>query len=282
MNIKNWIYGALLSTSMALTPKVTQANNLENVLKPKIENIEKKENKIVKKENTYSKKLEKIVKSPKKVTKYNTEWWELLLYIPAAYLSTVLVHETGHIVTTKAMGYKDVKLHGPTSDTVMSVSYKYPFKGYTPSKIEENIISAAGVAFTTMGNITLTSLLKNQKIPKKIQPFIATTSLMMMADRWRYIFSTTLKFGFRKEIMPNDDIHSIVKSRFKSRKNQAIAYGILTGVTALEIGLRHSEIKYLFNTMLGKETNYKENNIYLMATPSEFGSGGSVLLKGSF
>lgn len=282
MGLKNWLYASLLSASMVLTPKLTKANNLENVLKPKIENIEKKENNIVKKENTETNKLEKIVRAPKKVTTYNTEWWELLIYIPVAYLSTVLVHETGHIVTTKSMSYRDVKLHGPSRDTVMAVSYKYPYPGYKPSKIEQNVIDVAGVAFTTMGNVTLTSLLRNQMIPKKIQPLIATTSLMMMADRWRYIFSTALKFGFRQNISESDDIHNIVKSRFKSRRNQAIAYGVLTGITALEIGLRHSEIRYLFNTMFGKETNYVENNIYLMATPSEIGSGGLISLKGTF
>ncbi|MDP3698563.1 MAG: hypothetical protein Q8R47_03170 [Nanoarchaeota archaeon] len=113
------------------------------------------------------------------------------------------------------------------------------------------MVTYAGVGFTTLGNATLTSMLKYELVPEAIRPFTAATSLMMMVDRHYYLWSTGIKNFARIDIKSFNDIHKIMRFHF-NEKNLDLAYGIAMSVSALELFLRREELGYLINTALGK------------------------------
>jgi hypothetical protein len=228
--------------------------------------------------------LEKIILQPEEKIEYTVPWWQHLIQIPLAYGFTVLWHETGHIVMYKAYGYRHIKLLPPNfkEGYVLAVESKYPYLGYKPGIFEHDLTSFGGMMFTSMMSISLTSMLRVNKVPKKLRSFIATTSLIMMFDRFRYVFTSALKYAFKKKMSPSDDVYSIMSNHFHSKKSLDIAYGVLSSVTVLEIALRWREIRDLIYIALGRKVTYKPNIIYVNATPAILGRGATFSISGNF
>ncbi|RME54286.1 hypothetical protein D6777_04305 [Candidatus Woesearchaeota archaeon] len=278
--IKSKLKSLSLAVALALAPATVKANtnkpNVQQVKTTKPNRDIQKPN-LEQRINSYENKFEKHVILDKKIT-YNTKWWEYLIYIPLAYATTVLWHESGHAVVAKAFGYKEIKLMPPNfkKGYILSVQAKMPTK---PTTLETDIFAGSGVAFTTLGNVALTTLLRHDAVPKKLRPFVATTSLMMMLDRWRYVLTSAKNHFFYKSYK-GDDIDMIISNHYKSKRGKDIAYGVLTGLTLLEMGLRYEEIKYLVYTIIGREEKVERNEIYVRATPIY--SGAMLNVSGNF
>ncbi|MEA3378061.1 MAG: hypothetical protein U9Q69_00320 [Nanoarchaeota archaeon] len=279
MKLKHILQAGALSIGLALAPKPAKAN-ADNLEKKVLIHKLPKNKPILKKKKKRA--FDIIRLPPKKKTIYSTKWWEYGLYIPLAYVATIGLHESGHFTLAHLFGFKDIKMHGPNlkEKLVSSVSYM-PNEQYRNSKLEQDLLSGAGVAFTTIGNLTLTSLLRYDSIPDKLRPFIATTSLMMMTDRWRYIFSGAIQHAFKIKMADSHDINSMVTNHVKSRKWQNVTYAALALGTALEAYLRKNEIQYLFNVIAGKKVKVeKGRQMYMMSNPIK--QGFMVNIGGQF
>ena len=206
---------------------------------------------------------------------YTTPWWEYFIDIPAAFVLTVVWHETGHYIVANMFGYENVQMHGPDFGRGLMASVSW--ENANPSQLQRTLVSAAGVGFTTGANLGLTALLKNDIVPDWMRPITATTSLMMMADRHRYIWSAAIKHWAGMSMDAND-IESIVTTNFHSIEGQDAAYGVLVAASAIELALRWEEISYLVRTAIGQEVKVPEG---LDIMPGLYPYGSTLMLGAS-
>jgi len=180
-------------------------------------------------------------------------WWEYAVNIPAAYVSTVLLHESGHYVLAKAFGARDVRMYGPgrKAGSIAMVSYKQPFFRKF-STLQRVSVHAGGVLATTAGSLALEEMLRQEVVPEKLKAITATASLMMMIDRWRYVLLTVPKVlaGYKST---SNDIMNITKHLSSSKRTQGLIYGLLAAETMVEIYLRWDEVEWLYATAIGEK-----------------------------
>jgi len=101
----------------------------------------------------------------------------------------------------------------------------------------------------------------------------------MMFDRYYYVTSTTAKYALGKTNNTND-VHSIITTLNGSKRGNDIGYAVWAGLTALEIGLRYPEIKYLVHTAIGRKETMEKRYIQVHAYPIQ--SGGMFGVSGEF
>ena len=291
MALTRWLKSAALATALALTPATAMAK--EN-LETKVRAAEVVKQKPVKKKpiikdvtlqnpKRVSAPLEAIDLPDEKKVTYNTKWWEYMLYIPTTYFLAMALHESGHAAMYKVCGYKGIKINffEFKNGAVSTTSALYPYRGYKPKKLEEAIIGGGGMMFTSLANVGLTTLLRSDAVPEKMRPFVATLSLMMMFDRYRYVISATGKYIFTpNKLDAGNDIHSIITTLNGSKRGNDIGYAVWAGLTALEIGLRYPEIKYLVHTAIGRKETMEKRYIQVHAYPIQ--SGGMFGVSGEF
>jgi hypothetical protein len=151
----------------------------------------------------------------KKPFDFNKWFLKLPAYSLAGFVGTVFWHELGHARKALYFGAEDIKIHGPelSKERVGSTSYSFPsHRNITPH--EKNIIYAAGVEATSVMSNYLYQSLKTGKISENIEPFAATTALIMMADRHKYLWSTAIKNYLRTDIPRGNDFHDIMTKAF--------------------------------------------------------------------
>ena len=285
MALQKWLRTAALATALALTPaKVSAKDNLDaKVQAAEVAKQKPKQKKpIIKDVQEMVPALLETIQLPdeRKVT-YSTKLWEYMLYIPSAYLLAMTLHESGHAAMFKAYGYKNIKvdLFKLEDGAVSTASAYYPYKGYKPNKLEDMVTSAGGIMFTSLANVGLTTMLRNNAVPEKMRPFVATLSLMMMFDRYYYVASSTAKYAFGKS-SSTSDVHRIITTLNGSKRGNDIGYAVWFGLTALEIGLRYPEIKYLVHTAIGRKEILEKRYIQVHAYPIQ--SGGMLGVSGEF
>lgn len=279
MALTEWLRTVALAMALTLTPATVAA---KGDLESKVEQVESaKPSKVKEIRPAKPLPLEKIDLPEEKKVQYTTKWWEYMLYIPLAYMVTLTSHEAGHAIAAKAYGYKDIKMKFFTfkEGNVAYSQMKYPYLNYKPSRLEEIIISGAGIGTTSLVNVGLTTMLRNNAVPERMRPFVATLSLMMMFDRYYYVASSTAKYAFGKSSNSND-IHSIITTLNGSKRGIATGYAVWFGLTALEIGLRYPEIKYLVHTAIGRKETLEKRYIQVHAYPIQ--SGGMFGVSGEF
>jgi len=181
------------------------------------------------------------------------EWWEYAVNIPAAYISTVLLHESGHYVLAEAFGARDVRMYGPGKKlgSVALVSYAPPhFRKF--NTLQWASIHAGGILATTAGSLALEETLRQEVVPEKLKAITATASLMMMIDRWRYVLLTVPRVlaGYKSA---SNDIMSIANDISDSKKVRGLIYGLLAAETMIEIYLRWDEVEWLYATAVGEK-----------------------------
>lgn len=222
-------------------------------------------------------------------SEYTTSWWEYPINAAGGFMLTLVWHEFGHYAMAGMFGAKGLEMHIFDSECGESglACVKY-IKGYCRdrlcrdyvsevSQLQETIISAAGTGFTTMGNVGLTALLQSDSVPDWSRSFIATTSLMMMADRHRYIWSSAIKHWAGME-NTGSDIDNIITTNFSSPEGRDAAYGILVAASAIELALRWEEIWYLANTIVGRQVEVPEG---LGIMPGLYPYGSTLMLGAS-
>ncbi|MBU2638607.1 MAG: hypothetical protein KJ955_06550 [Nanoarchaeota archaeon] len=218
---------------------------------------------------------------------YTTSWWEYPINIGGSFMLTVVWHEFGHYALANIFGAKNVEMHlfdGDCNGDIACVTHRVGTCrdrlcrsiDYDLGQLQSTLISAAGMGFTTAGNVALTSLLKNDVLPDWSRSFAATTSLMMMLDRHRYIWTSSIKHWAGMD-MGGSDIGHIMRVNFSSPEAKDAAYGVLFAASAIELALRWEEIWYLVNTAIGKEAEVPEG---LGIMPGLY-PYGSVLMLGA-
>ncbi len=169
---------------------------------------------------------------PKKKSE-DIDWQNYFLNIPfnaaTGFVTTVLSHELGHAFVAKLMGCRDIKMHGPDikAGNVASVSYLYPEEGL--DNYSENLILTHGTGTTSFLSDVLYQGLKKDQVPDALKQFTATTSLIMLLDRPRYILSTAIKHFSGTEITPSNDFHQIMTNSFDKRlgRNELLEEGFV-------------------------------------------------------
>ncbi|MFH1066202.1 MAG: hypothetical protein V1734_06860 [Nanoarchaeota archaeon] len=221
-------------------------------------------------------------------SQFTTKWWEYPINLAGSYVLTVAWHEFGHYAMANILGAKNVEMHffdGDCNGSIACVTHRVGTcrdrlcRGidYDLGQLQRTLISAAGTGFTTIGNVSLTSLLKNDVLPDWMRSFTATTSLMMMMDRHRYIWSSAIQHwagmgsGF-------NDFENIMDANFSSSEAKNAAYGVLFTASAIELALRWEEIWYLMNTIVGREVEVPEGPGIL---PGLYPYGSTLLLGAS-
>ncbi|MDD4878786.1 MAG: hypothetical protein PHO02_07205 [Candidatus Nanoarchaeia archaeon] len=222
-------------------------------------------------------------------SQFTTNWWEYPINIAGSYVLTVAWHELGHYTLANLLGANDVEMHmfdGECSGgSVACVRYRRESCEdrfcrnivRDVGQLQETIIAAAGMGFTTMGNVALTSLLKNDALPDWSRSFAATTSLMMMADRHKYIWSSAIQHWARMD-MGGSDIEHIMRINFSSSEAKDAAYGVLVAASAIELALRWEEIWYLMNTIARRQVEVPEG---LGIMPGLYNYGSTLMLGAS-
>ena len=95
-------------------------------------------------------------------------------------------------------------------------------------------------------------------MPDFMRSFTATTSLMMMLDRNRYIWTAAIQNYAHLDISTSNDLHNIMKLNFDNKTEIDTAYGIVLTASAFELFLRREELGYLIFTALGKKVKVPE------------------------
>ncbi|MEK6905081.1 MAG: hypothetical protein AABX24_01645 [Nanoarchaeota archaeon] len=185
---------------------------------------------------------------------YTTRWWEYPINITGAFVLDVVWHEFGHYTVANLISCENVEFHGPDPNkkTISSVSHN------CSGDFRETIVHSSGAVFTTAGNLALTGLLKNDDMPDFMRSFTATTSLMMMLDRHRYIWTAAIQNYAHLDISTSNDLHNIMKLNFDNQTEIDTAYGIVLTASAFELFLRREELGYLIFTALGKKVKVPE------------------------
>ncbi|MFH1637322.1 MAG: hypothetical protein ABIB71_02755 [Candidatus Woesearchaeota archaeon] len=207
---------------------------------------------------------------------------DLLWTLPTAYISTLGFHEFGHYCIMDKLNYRDIEFSLFEGNTIASVKGNYP-EGFDISKSRPHpFADLGGVAFSTMANGILTDyLIHDDNMDESMRKAIATTSLMMMLDRFRYVLSSTLKFYAGLD-QRNDDINNGLRDMFLEPDYQKLdsyaphslsyegeyyaivkqdetaldyAYPLMTAATIVETILRWQEISYLVKTALGMDAD---------------------------
>lgn len=186
---------------------------------------------------------------------YTTRWWEYPINITGAFVLDVVWHELGHYTSANLMQCEEVSFHGPNPEkmTVASVSWDC-----SSNDFKRTIAYSSGALFTTAGNLALTGLLKDDDIPDFLRSFTATTSLMMLLDRHRYIWISAIQNYARAEISTSNDVHKIMKINFADQSEIDTAYGVALTASAFELFLRREELGYLIFTAVGKKVRVPE------------------------
>ena len=208
-------------------------------------------------------------------SQFTTSWWEYPINLAGSYVLTVAWHEFGHYTVANLFGMDNVQMHGPdfSRGLLASVSYEG-----NPSQLQRTIMSSAGMGFTTIGNLSLTSLLQNDVLPDWSRSFAATTSLMMMLDRHRYILFAGVKHFAGIENNSANDVASIVNNNFSSSEGRDAAFGVLMAASVIELALRWEEIWYLANTIVGRQVEVPEG---LGIMPGLYPYGSTFMLGAS-
>ncbi|MDI6737311.1 MAG: hypothetical protein QME12_02225 [Nanoarchaeota archaeon] len=208
-------------------------------------------------------------------SQFTTSWWEYPINLAGSYVLTVAWHEFGHYAMANLFGMNNVQMHGPDFETglVASVSWEGNL-----GQFQRTIMSAAGMGFTTIGNVSLTSLLQNDVLPDWSRSFAATTSLMMMLDRHRYIWFTGVKHFAGIENNSANDVANIVENNFSSSEGRDAAFGVLMAASAVELALRWEEIWYLMNTIVGRQVEVPEG---LGILPGLYPYGSNLMIGAS-
>jgi hypothetical protein len=221
-------------------------------------------------------------------SQFTTNWWEYPINLAGSYLLTVAWHEFGHYAMAGIFGADNLEMHifdGECSGSIACVRFKESTCrdrlcrsiDYDLGQLQRTLISAAGTGFTTMGNLALTSLLKNDVLPDWMRSFAATTSLMMMADRHAYIWSSAIKQWANID-MGNSDFGYILETNHLSEREKDAAYGVLVAASAIELALRWEEIWYLANTIIGRQVEVPEG---LGIMPGLYPYGSTLMLGAS-
>jgi len=221
-------------------------------------------------------------------SEYTTSWWEYPINIAGGFMLTLVWHEFGHYAMANIFGAEDVQMHifdGECNGDIACVTRRAGVCrdmlcrsiDYDLGQLQETLVSAAGMGFTTIGNVSLTSLLENDLLPDWARSFTATTSLMMMIDRHRYIWGSAIKkwAGIGSE---TDDIAHIINRNFSSSEAREAAYGVLVAASAIEIALRWEEVWYLMNTIAGRQVEVPEG---LGVMPGLYPYGSNIMLGAS-
>lgn len=222
-------------------------------------------------------------------SEYTTNWWEYPINVAGSYMLTLVWHEFGHYTMANIFGAENVQMHifdGECGGSLACVKYKAGTCrdrlcrsgiDYEVGSLQRTLISAAGTGFTTMGNIGLTALLKNDILPDWARSFAATTSLMMMADRHIYIWSSAIQhWAGMKNV--GSDFENIINANFSSPEAKDAAYGVLVAASAIELALRWEEVWYLMNTIAGRQVEVPEG---LGVMPGLYPYGSTLMLGAS-
>jgi len=241
-----YTFNSVPAKAVDLSPKpaqVLQLDNLELKLEMPKQGLEQKFLPELSQIPAYEVDKEESQKEEMEVDK-PIDWTNYFVKIPfnagLSFIATVFAHEIGHATTAKLLGAKDVKIHGPNfSKGLMGSS------SYTPpdnlTDFQENLISSYGTGTTSFLSDIFYQALKEDQIPDALKQLTATTSLMMLADRHRYIWSSAIKNYLRMDICPFDDFNQIMQRSFDSRLD-------------LE-DLSNQGLKILNNIIVHKDTN---------------------------
>ncbi|MEK6864540.1 MAG: hypothetical protein AABX27_04555, partial [Nanoarchaeota archaeon] len=221
-------------------------------------------------------------------SQFTTSWWEYPINLAGSYALNLVWHEFGHYLVANMLGAEDVEMHffdercGRSLGCVSYLALVCKDRlcrdvEWKVSPLQRTAIASAGVGFTTMGNVALTSLLKNDVLPDWMRSFTATTSLMMMADRHAYLWISAIKHWAGID-NPGSDFENIINTNFSSPAARDAAYGVLAVASAVELALRWEEVWYLVNTIIGKETEVPEG---LGIMPGLYPYGSTLMLGAS-
>ncbi|MBR9683919.1 hypothetical protein GOV03_05270 [Candidatus Woesearchaeota archaeon] len=147
------------------------------------------------------------------VEENNFDWKNYFIEVPlnslSAFVTTVLWHElVGHALTAKYMGCKHIEINGPDINKQSFASVTVTNSGFT--KYERNLFHSAGVEATSALSHLLYQGLKKDQFPEDMKQVIATTSLFMIIDRHRYIWSTAIKNYSGSEIDRSNDFKNVM------------------------------------------------------------------------
>ncbi len=199
---------------------------------------------------------------------------EFLISLPAQ----LMIHELGHYSIGMMLGYHPT-IYGPRSKMnggAALASTQYSDEEFeSMSNGEIAVISAGGLISTTLGSLAITNYLINTDNENSLRPFLAALSLTMMFDRY-YYFSTSAFWHYHPTMdpAPGDDISLTINS---SGINDEVAYALISAETLAEIALRWGEIRYLWQTAIGNNPEYKPTGIVFSLVPN----GETVNLEAS-
>ncbi|MBU2590098.1 MAG: M50 family metallopeptidase [Nanoarchaeota archaeon] len=231
-----YTFNSLPAKALDLTPKpakVLQLDNLELKLEMPKQGLEKKF--LPKLSPIYE--IDKEEPKKEKIENDDIDWTNYFVEVPlntfGSFILTVFAHELGHATTAKLLGCEDVRLHGPDLSKGLfgASSYTFP-KNRDLTKNEQNLISAYGTGTTSSLSDLLYQAIKEDNVPDSLKQLTATASLMMLADRHRYLWSSALKNYLRMEIDSSNDFHSIMKRSVDNRlswtdiNNQGFFHGV--------------------------------------------------------
>ncbi len=221
-------------------------------------------------------------------SQYTTSWWEYPLNIAGSYILTLALHEFGHYTMANIFGAENVEIHffdRECGNRPACVSYEKIVCNdrlcrsmeWRVGQLQRTLISAAGTGFTSMGNIALTALLKNDVVPDWMRSFTATASLGMMLDRHTYIWASAIKHWAGIDDT-GGDFDNIMDTNFSSQEAKDAAYGVLFAASAIELALRWEEVWYLVNTAIGRQVEVPEG---LGILPGMYPYGSTLMLGAS-
>lgn len=157
-----------------------------------------------------------------KIENDDIDWVNYFVEVPLnlglSYVTTVLAHEFGHATTAKILGLDGVKIHGPELSKGLIASYSYIEHFDKPtSKFNSNLIAINGTGTTSMLSELFYQALKEDQIPGKLKQLTATSSLIMLADRHRYLWSAAIKNFLRMAPLENGDMDAMMKVSLDDR-----------------------------------------------------------------
>ncbi len=181
---------------------------------------------------------------------------EIALNSALGYFMTTYIHELGHMAIAEAYGLDNIKLDTTiTNEKVASFSYKDDVK---LSNDQDALLNVGSSIATRTNYEVLNYLMKQNKIPKKLEPFTSTYALLSRFDMPYQIAIGARNhfFNGNNEYLDYEDFVNNISEEYDISKDTV--YGILIGAELFDLYLDRKEIKNHFQRALGKEVDFNK------------------------
>ncbi|MFO8016900.1 MAG: hypothetical protein R6U32_07410 [Candidatus Woesearchaeota archaeon] len=181
---------------------------------------------------------------------------EIALNSAISYFMTVYTHELGHCAVAQAYGLDGIKVEF-TMDSE-KVAYSSYDEGADLSNDQKALLNAGGVLATRANYEALTFLMKKDKVPEKMKPFVSTFALFSRFDMPYQMMAGAREHFFdgENELLDYESFTDNVSEANDVSKD--LVYGIIISAQVLDLYLDRDEIRSHFRTALGKEADFSK------------------------